>query len=137
MFCRQLSNPCSIGKQHGARQDNNCCHAFSDDRRKRAVEFAANSRFCNLKLHAQRPRGNLRSLQLDRDAWLAGVDKDGDTPDGWGELPEKLQALPAHLRRRHPQRRRHLQARRADRLVHAAGPRAGARPVPVLGGRQS
>jgi hypothetical protein len=103
MFCRQLCNPCSTGKQHSARQDNNCGHAFSGDRRKRAVEFAAAARFRNLKLHAQRPRGNFGSLQLDRDAWLAGVAKDGDTPNSWGELLEKLQALPPDLRRRHPQ----------------------------------
>ena len=61
------------------------------------------SRFRNLKLHAQRSRSSLHSFQLDRDAWLAGVAEDGDTPDGWGELPEKLQALPADLRRRQPQ----------------------------------
>ena len=102
MFCRQLCNPCSTGIQHGARQDDDSGHAFSGDRRKCAVEFAAASRFRNLKLHAQRPRGDLRSLQVDRDAWLAGVAEDGDTPDSWGELPEKLQALPADLRRRHP-----------------------------------
>ena len=61
--------------------------------RARAVKVASASRFHNLKLHARRAGGNLHSSQLDRVAWLAGIDEDSDPRDHWSDLPEKLQTL--------------------------------------------
>ena len=67
----------------------------SGDRGKSRVKIAAASHLPNLKLHAQRSRGSLRFPQVG--ARLAGIAEDRDPRDGWGGLPDKLQALAGHL----------------------------------------
>ena len=83
----------SVDMGHLARHDDECVHAHSGHRPEGAVKLGEAVRFQKLKLHPQRPGGNLHFSDLSSAAWLDGIPEDRHAGGLWNCLLEELQTF--------------------------------------------